>query len=114
MASAPTTSTRGAVTSLWKASVAAEAESQCNLDAIAVNWTASTIEPPGGTAGDGGGDKGGGGDGGGDFMTHSCWSGWHVGGSPGVKMYAGLHRFSPSWRWTHTPSSRVSELAPLT
>ena len=42
---------------------------------IALNWTASTSEPPGGTAGDGGGDEGGGGDGGGEFWIQSCWSG---------------------------------------
>ena len=95
--------------------IGASNASASNVDTLPLtvtsNWTASTSEPPGGTAGDGGGDEGGGGDGGGEFMIHSCWSGWHVGVSPGV-MGAGLQMFSPSCRCTHTPSSRVAELAP--
>ena len=79
---------------------------------VTSNWITSTSEAPGGTAGDGGGAEGGGGDGGGEFMMHRRWSGWHVGVNPGT-ICAGLHRLSPSCRSTHTPSSRVSQLAPL-
>ena len=47
---------------------------------VASNWTASTIAPPGGTAGDGGGSEGGGGEGGGESVMQRRMSGGQVGG----------------------------------
>ena len=47
---------------------------------VASNWTASTIAPPGGTAGDGGGSEGGSGEGGGESVMQRRMSGGQVGG----------------------------------